>query len=85
MHPFASEIEAKIGGKAVSQQLSRNTGSGFIEMAGNANVTAGSPIIPVGFGSAVSAIDWEAASVEHEFTPDPGWITHVDLQAKEEG
>jgi hypothetical protein len=54
-------------------------------MAGNANVTAGSPIIPVGFGSAVSAIEWEAASVEHEFTPDPGWITHVDLQAKEEG
>ncbi|PHR24367.1 MAG: hypothetical protein COA37_06440 [Hoeflea sp.] len=85
MHPFASEIEAKIGGKAVSQQLSRNTGSGFIEMAGNAAVTAGSPIIPMGFGSAVSAIEWEAASVEHEFTPDPGWITRVDLQAKEEG
>lgn len=85
MHPFASEIEAKIGGKAVSQQLSRNTGSGFIEMAGNAAVVAGSPIIPVGYGAAVSAIEWEAAGVEHEFTPEPGWITRVDVQAKEEG
>jgi phage protein D len=85
MHPFASETEAKVGSKAVSQQLSRNTGSGFLEMPGNAAVTAGSPIIPVGYGAAVSAIDWEAASVEHEFTPDPGWTTRVDLQAKEEG
>jgi hypothetical protein len=36
MHPFASEAEAEIGGKATAQQLSRNTGSGFIEIAGNA-------------------------------------------------
>jgi phage protein D len=85
MHPFASEAEAEIGGKATAQQLARNTGSGFIEIAGNADVMAGSPIVPEGYGSAVSAIDWEASGVEHEFTPEPGWITRIDLQAKEEG
>lgn len=83
MHPFASEDEARRGGKAMAQQLSRNTGSGTIEIAGNAAATGGAPIDVSGFGSDVDAIEWEADSVQHDFTPEPGWITTINLAAKE--
>lgn len=84
MHPFASEDEAKLAGKAAGKAMNQATGSGSVEMAGDAAAMAGAPALLNGYGGDIDGLSWEVASATHDIAAEAdGWITSVELQTRE--
>lgn len=83
LHLTPSKTEAVKTAASVAASLNRWSGSGYFETAGMPNAVGGAPVTLVGFGAAVSAVPWIAASVEHLIVPDEGWTTTTDVETKE--
>lgn len=81
-HPYPSEAEAKKAAEAAGQEAARYVGTGTFEMAGNPDAYAGAPVTCRGFGAGIDDVDWVAAGVEHEISPE-SWVTSVETETKE--
>jgi Bacteriophage probable baseplate hub protein len=84
MHPAASEEEAKLAGKAAGTAMNQATGSGSVQMAGDAAAIAGAPATLSGYGADIDSLSWEIATATHTISAEEdGWITDVSLQTRE--
>jgi hypothetical protein len=58
--------------------------SGSVKGPGDPAAVAGAPVKLMGFGPDADAAEVNAESIDHEITPDVGWIMTTTLEAKAE-
>ncbi|MEZ5782050.1 MAG: hypothetical protein R3D70_10540 [Rhizobiaceae bacterium] len=85
VHIFSTQPQAKLAADASGHEEGRKSISGSFDMAGNLDATAEAPVICTGFGADIDGASMVAACVTHEITfdDDGGWITTVEVEARE--
>ncbi|MCO5083098.1 MAG: hypothetical protein M9955_15765 [Rhizobiaceae bacterium] len=85
VHIFSTQPQAKLAADASGREEGRKSISGSFDVAGNLSATAEAPVICSGFGPDIDGASMVAACVTHEITfdEDGGWITTVEVEAKE--
>lgn len=83
VHPAPTKDEARRQASAASDAHARASATGSFEAPGDAAALAGAPVICEGFGEGIDEVDWRAATVTHEITPDVGWIMTVETEVKD--
>ncbi len=82
--PWPSKDEAKTGARAQRTARKRQSVSGSVQGPGDPKAVAGAPVKLQGFGPDADAAEVTAESIDHEITPDAGWIMTIKLEAQAE-
>ena len=84
-HPWPSKGEAVRGARAKRGERQRQSATGSIEGPGDPSAVAGCPVVASGYGPDADGTAWIAESIDHEISPEAGWIMTVNVETRDKG